>query len=90
MERHSKDKHIMQYNAIQAKDNKNNRKAFSMMQYHIEGYAYDVTNNVTKDDVIMMSYESGRVQSMKKCNMTPPTSPSLGHGTIVQSPLGPA
>ena len=35
------------YDAIQQKNNKNNRKAFSMMQYCIiEGYAYDVTNDI--------------------------------------------
>ena len=50
MERHSKDKHMVRYDAIQLKNNKNNRKAFNMMRYRIiEGYAYDVT-----DDVIEM------------------------------------
>ena len=47
MERHSKDKHMVQYNAIQQKNNRDNRKAFSMMRYRIiESYAYDVTGDV--------------------------------------------
>jgi len=47
MEKHSKDKHMVRYNAIQLKNNKNNRKAFNMMRYRIiESYAYDVTGDV--------------------------------------------
>ena len=47
MERHSKDKHMVQYDAIQLKNNRNNRKAFNMMRYRIiESYAYDVTGEV--------------------------------------------
>ena len=47
MERHSKDKHMARYDVIRTKDNKNNKKAFSMMQYCIiKSYAYDVTSDV--------------------------------------------
>jgi len=47
MERHNKDKHMVRYDVIQTKHNKNNKKAFSMMRYRIiEGYAYDVTSDV--------------------------------------------
>jgi len=38
---------MVRYNAIRTKDNKNNKKAFSMMRYRIiESYAYDVTSDV--------------------------------------------
>ena len=38
---------MVQYDAIQLKNNKNNRKAFNMMRYRIiESYAYDVTGDV--------------------------------------------
>ena len=47
MERHSKDKHMVQYDAIQLKNNKNSREAFNMMRYRIiKSYAYDVTDDV--------------------------------------------
>jgi len=47
MEKHSKGKHMVRYNAIHKKNNKDNKKAFSIMWYHIiEGYAYDVTGDV--------------------------------------------
>jgi len=41
-----------------------------MMRYCIiKGYAYDVTDDTIEDDVIMMSYESGRAQNTKKHNI---------------------
>jgi len=53
MERHNNGKHIVRYDAIQPKNNKDNKKAFSMMRYcTIEGYAYDVTDDVIRNDVI--------------------------------------
>jgi len=59
MERHSNGKHIVQYDAIQQKNNKDNKKAFNMMWYCIiESYAYDVTNDVMKNDVIKVWKES--------------------------------
>jgi len=37
----------LRYDAIQQKNNKDNRKAFNMMRYCIiESYAYDVTGDV--------------------------------------------
>ena len=54
---------MVQYDAIQRKNNKDNKKAFNMMRYRIiESYAYDVTDDVMKNDVI-------RVQNTKKCNI---------------------
>jgi len=38
---------MVRYDATQKKNNKHNRKAFSMMQYRIiESYAYDITSDV--------------------------------------------
>jgi len=53
---------MVRYDAIQPKNNKDNKEAFNMMRYcTIEGYAYDVTNDVIRSDVI-------RVQNTKKRN----------------------
>jgi len=50
---------MVQYDAIQQKNNKNNRKAFSMMRYcTIEGYAYDVTDDIIKEMNIRWRYQS--------------------------------
>jgi len=41
-----------------------------MMRYRIiEGYAYDVINDAMEGNVIMMSYESGKAQNTRKCNI---------------------
>ena len=58
---------MMQY---KKKNNKHNRKTFSMMRYRIiKGYAYDVTDDVMEGNITMMSYESGRAQNHKKHNI---------------------